>query len=88
MKVYIMTQAKPFHAELYIGVRKSLKEAEKALRNNYPHMKPVGNMSDGIKNYVSDASNSLIFVSPKNMKLPILAFLIFKSANLTQLANA
>ena len=60
MKVYVMTQAKPFHAEVYIGVRKSLKEAEKALRNDYPHMKPVSNMSDGVKDYVSDASNSLL----------------------------
>lgn len=39
MKVYVMTKFKPFGAEEYVGVKKSQKEALKALREMFPHMR-------------------------------------------------
>ena len=56
MKVYVMTKAELFQPEVYVGVKKSKKEAEKELRTKYPHMKS----DDSGKSYVSDASNSLL----------------------------
>lgn len=36
MKVYVMTKFKPFGKEEYVGVKKSQKEAVKALRQLFP----------------------------------------------------
>lgn len=58
MKVYVMTKAKSFHPEEYIGVKSSLKEAEKAFRKTYPHMK-----KDLIDSYTADSkSNVILFI--------------------------
>lgn len=38
-KVYVMTKFKPFCEEEYVGVKKSQKEALKALREIFPHMR-------------------------------------------------
>ena len=63
MKVYIMTKAKPFGEETYIGVRKSAKEAEKALREKFPYMRPTDGNVPGIKAFTSDKdSNYLLFI--------------------------
>lgn len=56
MKVYVMTKAELFKSEVYVGVKKTRKEAEKALRFEYPHMKS----NDNGRSYVADASNSLL----------------------------
>ena len=45
MKMYVITKAKPFHEEIYVGVAKSRKDAEKMLRQKWPYMKPDGNNS-------------------------------------------
>ena len=50
MKVYVYTEAASFMPETYIGVAKSRKEAEKAMRKIYPHMK-----QDGANSYISGA---------------------------------
>ena len=34
MKIYVMTKAKLFKEEIYIGVAKSIKDAEKSLRTS------------------------------------------------------
>lgn len=57
MKVYVMTQAEPFQKEVYVGVKKSKKEAENELRKKYPNMRNVG------ESYVSDKNNTyLLFI--------------------------
>lgn len=55
MKVYVMTKAKPFEEEVYIGVASSVKAATKRLRGMYPHMRPsegsnMSFISDGYEN--------------------------------------
>ena len=55
MKVCVMTKAKPFEEEVYIGVASSVKAATKRLRSLYPHMRPsdgssVSFISDGYEN--------------------------------------
>ena len=39
MKVYVYTKSDPMEEETYIGVKVTLKQAEKELRSLYPHMK-------------------------------------------------
>lgn len=57
MKVYVMTKAKPFKEEQYIGVRATKKSAEKALREEFPHMRCE------MGSYVSDKYNTyLLFI--------------------------
>lgn len=64
MKVYVYTQAELFSPEIYLGVKGSKKEAEKVLRNMFPHMKPdLNNQMSGTNkkySYVSDAQNTLL----------------------------
>lgn len=61
MKVYVMTKAKLFQDEVYIGVEKSLKDAEKSLRVDYPHMRPSSRDEVcKMRSYVSDSSNQLL----------------------------
>lgn len=59
MKVYVLTEAKLFQPERYIGVKKSIKEAEKALRSIAPHMRPTDSVQKGIKAYFTDSSNKM-----------------------------
>lgn len=51
-----MTKAELFKPEVYVGVKKSKKEATKELRDRYPHMRQDRNDMT----FVSDASNSLL----------------------------
>ena len=60
MKVYVMTEAKLFGAERYVGVKKSVSEAEKALRKIAPYMRPAASANKKTKAYVSDASNNFM----------------------------
>lgn len=62
MKIYVMTKAKLFKEEIYIGVAKSIKDAEKSLRTSYPHMRPSSTREEVCKtrSYVSDSSNQLL----------------------------
>lgn len=53
MKVYVITKAHLFEEEVYVGVANSLKNAEKKLRKEYPHMKPTGSTA-GVSTYVSE----------------------------------
>lgn len=55
MKVYVMTKFKPFGKEEYVGVKKSQKEAVKALRQLFPHMR--GDVERGLS---ADATNELL----------------------------
>lgn len=43
MKVYVVTKAKPLESEMYVGVAKSVKDAEKIMRAKFPYMRKVGN---------------------------------------------
>lgn len=54
MKVYVITKAKPFQGERFIGVASSKKKAEKVLRKQFPYMKS-GSDNDGYWTYTSDA---------------------------------
>lgn len=58
MKVYVMTKAKPFGVEQYMGVKGTTKAAERALREAFPSMR-----KDGENTYISDKDNTwLLFV--------------------------
>lgn len=59
MTVYVILKSKPFEEYEYIGVCSSKKNAEKALRKLYPHMKKIGELSDETS-YVSDSSQNLL----------------------------
>lgn len=54
MKVYVITKAKPFSEERFIGVASSKKKAEKVLRKQFPYMR-LGSDNDGYWTYTSDA---------------------------------
>lgn len=63
MKVYVMTESKMLGIEKYIGVKKSVSEAEKALRKIAPYMRPAASANKETKAYVSDASyNFMLFI--------------------------
>ena len=62
MKVYVVTEAKLFAPEKYITVKKSRKEAEKAIRDIYPYM-ISGDGAGGTKIYFSDSSRTkMLFI--------------------------
>lgn len=42
MKVYVMTEAKVMGYDVYKGIAKTKKEAEKVFRREYPHMRIEG----------------------------------------------
>lgn len=64
MKVYVITKAKPFQAEQYMGVKSSKKSAEKDLRDAFPYMRKSG-FGD---NYVSDKENTwLLFIHEEEL---------------------
>lgn len=57
MKVFVMTKAVPLGPEIYVGVKKTRKEALKTFRELFPHMREK---SGGM---VSDSSNTfLLFI--------------------------
>lgn len=48
MKVYVMTKFKPFEDEIFVGVKKTKKEAFQALREIFPFMRgsiEIGNLT-------------------------------------------
>ena len=55
MKVYVMTKFKPFGTEEYVGVKATQKEAVKAMRKLFPHMR--GDIESG---FSADATNTLL----------------------------
>lgn len=55
MKVYVMTKFEPFGAEEYVGVKASEKEAVKALREKFPHMR-----GDAKWGFSADATDKLL----------------------------
>ena len=63
MKVYLMTKAKPFHPEVYLGEKGSLKEAEKALRTVSPYMRKLESVAHkkNVRTYAADKSYSLLY---------------------------
>lgn len=62
MKVYVMTKAAPLGKEEYVGVRNSKKNAEKAFRELFPHMRR------NMDTLVSDAHNTyLLFIHEENI---------------------
>ncbi len=61
MKVYVCTEAKIFGAEVYMFVKKSKKEAVKALRNVSPHMKPTDSFAKDVDTYYTDSSNTMLY---------------------------
>lgn len=56
MKVYVMTKFKPFGVEEFVDVKKSEKEALKAFRTMFPHMR--GHVEDD--SLSSDANNTYL----------------------------
>lgn len=63
MKVYVMTKAKLFQAEQYMGVRPTRKSAEKSLRDAFPYMR-----KDGENSYVSDKEKTwLLFIHEEEL---------------------
>ena len=65
MKVYVMTEAKPLHPEVYVGVKGSLKEAEKALRAVAPYMRKLDDdgFRKNVRSYSADKRcSSLLFI--------------------------
>lgn len=56
MKVYVVTEASLFEPERYFTVKRSKKEAEKAIRAVAPHMRK-DNDSGKVASYLSDASH-------------------------------
>lgn len=56
MKVYVMTKFKPFGVEEFVDVKKSEKEALKAFRTIFPHMR--GRVEDN--SLSSDANNTYL----------------------------
>lgn len=54
MKIYVMLKYRPLGNEVYIGIRKNRKEAEKCLRQLFPHMRV---MNDTL---VSDANGTYV----------------------------
>lgn len=63
MKVYVMTEAKPFGVERYVGIKQSKNEAEKCFRMIYPFMRS-SDAKTGTWSYLSDASREplLLFI--------------------------
>lgn len=53
--VIVITKAKPLCEETYFGVASTVKNAEKLIREKYPHMRKSG---DG---YSSDINNEFLF---------------------------
>lgn len=63
MKVFVVTKAKPLQSEIYIGVKKTLKDAEKLLRSEFPHMRKTEDSISNQHNYASDKDSLwLLFV--------------------------
>lgn len=54
MKIYVMLKYRPLGNEGYIGIKKNRKDAEKCLRQLFPHMRV---MNDTL---VSDANGTYI----------------------------
>lgn len=54
MKIYVMLKYRPLGNEVYIGIKKNRKEAEKCLRQLFPHMRV---MNDTL---VSDANGTYV----------------------------
>lgn len=69
MKVYVMTMAKIFGQEVYIGVKGSLKDAEKYLREHYPYMRKTGNNAEYHKAACFTNSNNdmLLFIHEEDL---------------------
>lgn len=65
MKVYVMTEAKLFGEERYVGVAKSFKEAEKKLRNLAPYMRefkaPPMPCRESTRCYMTDKGGQMLF---------------------------
>lgn len=56
-----MTRAKTFGEEIYIGVKGSLKDVEKYLRERYPYMRKTGNNAEHHKaEYFTDSSKDML----------------------------
>lgn len=61
MKVYVVTEANLLQPERYFTVKRSKKEAEKAIREVAPHMRKSNDLGK-VTSYLSDASkNPLLY---------------------------
>ena len=54
-QVIVITKFKPLRHETYFGVASTIKNAEKLIREQYPHMRKLEN------GYSSDVSNEYLF---------------------------
>ena len=54
MKIYVMLKYRPLGNEVYIGIKKNRKDAEKCLRQLFPHMRVMNDtlVSDTNGTYV------------------------------------
>lgn len=61
MTVAIMTKARPFRDEIYLGVEKNRNKAEKELRRKFPHMMPE-NENDKCISFTAHEDGELIML--------------------------
>lgn len=59
MKVYVTCKARPFQQEMFMDVYGSKKAATKALRTEFPHMRPMAGDPD-CDCFMSDKDSSWI----------------------------
>ena len=68
MKVYVMTKFVPLGTEIYIGVKRTKKDAEKILRKSYPHMKPTDSFGTDCA-YVTKENGDVLFLAIKEEEI-------------------
>lgn len=65
MKVYVTCKARPFQPEIFMDVYGSKKTATKALRTEFPHMRP---MNDDPNCFISDKDMTwLLFIHEREI---------------------
>lgn len=54
MKIYVMLKYRPLGSEEYVGIKKNRKDAEKCLRQLFPHMRIINDtmVSDANATYM------------------------------------
>ena len=68
MKVYVMTKAKLFGAEIFVDVKGSKKAAEKAFREQYPFMRhSYGDSYTSQKEITPDNGALLLFIHEREV---------------------
>lgn len=69
MKVYVVTKAEVLQPEIYVSVRSTMKDAEKAIRAKYPNAKKDPDSGPQKFNYLckDGGHESLMFVTVEEL---------------------